>query len=95
VLLEGKVAVITGGAVGIGRGIALKFADEGCSIIVADISEAEGKKTAEEVSLKGRASLFVKCNVTLTSQVRELMAAAINKFGQVDILVKMPGECRK
>jgi NAD(P)-dependent dehydrogenase (short-subunit alcohol dehydrogenase family) len=91
VLLEGKVAVITGGAVGIGRGIALKFAEEGCSILVADISEAEGRKTAEEVSVKGRESLFVKCNVTITSQVKDLMAAALRKFGQVDILVNNAG----
>jgi NAD(P)-dependent dehydrogenase (short-subunit alcohol dehydrogenase family) len=91
VLLDGKVAIITGGAVGIGRGIALKFADEGCSIVIADISQAEGRKTAEDISGKGRESLFVRCNVTITAQVKELVAAALHKFGHVDILVNNAG----
>ena len=53
-LLVDKVAIVTGGARGIGRGIALKFAEEGCSIVIADVLVAEAKRTAEEVSKKGR-----------------------------------------
>jgi NAD(P)-dependent dehydrogenase (short-subunit alcohol dehydrogenase family) len=91
VLLDGKVAVITGGAVGIGRGIALKFAEEGCSIVIVDISESEGKKTANDVSRKGRESLFVNCNVTVSTQVKDMVAAALKKFRHIDILVNNAG----
>ena len=58
-LLADRVAIITGGAVGIGRGIALKFAAEGCSVVIADIAAIEGRKTAEEVSKKGGDGIFL------------------------------------
>jgi len=48
-LLADRVAVITGGATGMGRAMARKFAEEGCSVVIADISETSGKKTADEV----------------------------------------------
>ena len=49
-LLSDRVAIISGGAIGIGRSTALLFADEGCSVVIADILTKEGKKTAEVVS---------------------------------------------
>jgi 3-oxoacyl-[acyl-carrier protein] reductase len=91
VLLADKVAIITGGAVGIGRGIALKFADEGCSIVIADISAVNGKKTAKDVSQKGRESIFMPCDVTDSHQVQDMVSRAIDKFGKVDILVNNAG----
>jgi NAD(P)-dependent dehydrogenase (short-subunit alcohol dehydrogenase family) len=91
VLLSDRVAIITGGAVGIGRGIALKFAAEGCSIVIADIDAIEGKKTAEEVSKKGREGIFVSCDVTNSSQVRDMVDKAVSKFGEIDILVNNAG----
>ena len=90
-LLTDKVAIITGGAVGIGRGIALKFAEEGCSIVIADISVAEGTKTAEDVSQKGRDGVFIRCDVTNSHQVQDMVGKAISKFGKVDILVNNAG----
>jgi NAD(P)-dependent dehydrogenase (short-subunit alcohol dehydrogenase family) len=89
-LLAGKAAIITGGAVGIGRGIALKFAEEGCSVAIADISE-EGEKTTKEVSQKGNEGIFVPCDVTDSRQVQDMVDKAINKFGKVDILVNNAG----
>jgi NAD(P)-dependent dehydrogenase (short-subunit alcohol dehydrogenase family) len=91
VLLANRVAIITGGAMGIGKGMALKFAEEGCAVVIADISEAEGKKTAGEVSQKGVGGIFVKCDVTDSKQVQDMVAQAIRKFKKIDILVNNAG----
>jgi len=91
VLLKSRVAIITGGAKGIGRGIALKFAEEGCSIVIADISVVEGTKTVKEVSRKGRDGVFVRCDVTDGRQVQDMVGRAISKFGKIDILVNNAG----
>lgn len=90
-LLANKVAIITGGAMGMGRSMALKFAEEGCCSVIADINETEGKKTAEEVSQKGRECLFVKCDITDIRQIKPMVDQVIRKFGKVDILVNNAG----
>jgi 3-oxoacyl-[acyl-carrier protein] reductase len=90
-LLTNRVAIITGGAVGIGKGIALKFAEEGCSVVISDISESAGRKTAEEISKIGKEALFVQCDVKEKSQVQAMAAKTISRFGKVDILVNNAG----
>ncbi len=90
-LLERRVAIITGGAVGIGRGIALKFAAEGCSVVIADIAAKEGEKTAAEVTQKGGNGIFVPCDVTVSRQVQDMVGKTISKFGKIDILVNNAG----
>ena len=55
--LQGKVAIVTGGAQGVGRGIALAFASEGASVVIADINEVTGERTAAEV-VSARGSIF-------------------------------------
>ncbi|MBA7621311.1 3-oxoacyl-[acyl-carrier-protein] reductase FabG [subsurface metagenome] len=90
-LLANRVAIINGGAIGMGRSMALKFAEEGCSSVIADINETEGKKTVEEVSKKGRECLFVKCDITDIRQIKPMVDQAIGKFGKVDILVNNAG----
>ena len=90
-LLSNKVAIITGGARGIGRGIAIKFVEEGCSPVIVDVLAAEGRKTVEELSKKGRNVVFIKCDVTNSSQVKEMVDQVIRKFGKVDILINNAG----
>ncbi len=90
-LLSDRVAIITGGAIGIGRSTALLFANEGCSVVIADILTKEGKKTAEEVSEKGRDGVFVKCDITDTRQIHNMVDQTISQFGKVDILVNNAG----
>jgi NAD(P)-dependent dehydrogenase (short-subunit alcohol dehydrogenase family) len=89
--LSRRVAIITGGGRGIGRGIALKFAKEGCCPVVTDVLEGEGRRTVEELSEKGRDAVFIKCDVTDGSQVEEMVNQVIGKFGKVDILVNNAG----
>lgn len=90
-LLSDKVAIVTGGSKGIGRGIALKFAEEGCSVVVASTHRDEGIKTTEEISNKGGRSLFVQCDVTKAEQVQTMVNKVIERFGKIDILVNNAG----
>ena len=90
-LLTNRVAIVTGGGSGMGRAIARKFAEEGCSIVISDISDSLGKKTAGEISQKGGDAICVRCDVTSNSQVQEMVNTVINKFGKIDILVNNAG----
>ena len=91
--LEGKVAIVTGAASGIGRATALLFADEGASVMVADIFEEGGRKTAEMISQKhGREkSSFVKTDVGLEDEVKTMVDSTIEKFGKLDVLFNNAG----
>jgi 3-oxoacyl-[acyl-carrier protein] reductase len=91
VLLSERVALITGGAKGMGRGMALRFAEEGCSVAVADIDLKEAEGTIAEVKNRGREGLAVKCDVTDGSQVRDTVDSVIKKFGKIDILINNAG----
>jgi len=90
-LLSDRIAIVTGGAKGIGRGISLKFAEEGCSVAIADIRENEAKKTLEEISQKGAKGIFVQCDHTDSRQVQNMVDKVIEKFGKIDILVNNAG----
>jgi NAD(P)-dependent dehydrogenase (short-subunit alcohol dehydrogenase family) len=90
-LLTDRVAIITGGAKGMGRGMALKFAEEGCSVAIADISIKEANDTLAEVLKRGREGLAIQCDVTKAEQVRDTVDKVIKKFGKVDILVNNAG----
>lgn len=90
-LLKDRVAIITGGSMGMGRSIALKFAGEGCSIVVADISASEGQKTVEDIVGKGRDGIFINCDITDSRQVKEMVDKTLSRFGKVDVLVNNAG----
>lgn len=89
-LLSDKVAIVTGGSKGIGRSIALKFAEEGASVVVVSRSE-EGRIVADEIARKRGNSIFIQCDVTDSFQVQKMVEQTIAKFGKIDILVNNAG----
>ena len=86
-----KVALITGGARGIGRAIALAFAREGADIVIADVNQEEAEKTAGDIEALGRKSLPILMDVTNYAKVEEALNKILDKFGKVDILVNNAG----
>jgi 3-oxoacyl-[acyl-carrier protein] reductase len=90
-ILKDRVAIITGGARGMGRAIALRFAKEGCSSVIADLLDKDGEKTVADVKKAGRDAIYVRCDVTNSAKVREMVAKAIVKFKKVDIMVCCAG----
>jgi len=89
--LEDKVALITGGARGIGREIAFLFAQEGADIIVADVNIEEAEKTAKDIQAKGMKSLALAMDVTDYAKVEQAFNKILDKFTKVDILVNNAG----
>lgn len=89
--LSGRVAIVTGGAMGIGRGIAFLLAHAGASVVIADIDAETAQKVAAQVEAIGPRALVVPCDVSNGSQVRGMVAATIERFGRVDILVNNAG----
>jgi NAD(P)-dependent dehydrogenase (short-subunit alcohol dehydrogenase family) len=89
-LLQNKVAIVTGSATGIGRGIALQLAEEGCRITVADIKDTEALETQAIINKNSR-GFFVHCDVTDRRQVQAMVDQTIAKFGHIDILVNSAG----
>ncbi len=91
-LLADRVAIVTGGAEGIGKGIALQFAREGCSIVViVDMQREEGERAANRISEMGRNGIFMECDVADSRQVKRAIDDVIEKFGKIDILVNNAG----
>ena len=89
--LEGKVAIVTGAAGGIGRGITLCLAEEGADVVVADINMDGANKVAEEVKAFGRKALVVDADVTKEENARRLVKDTLDAFGKIDILVNNVG----
>jgi NAD(P)-dependent dehydrogenase (short-subunit alcohol dehydrogenase family) len=89
--LTGKKALVTGGAVGIGRGSAVAMAKAGADVAILDIDRKVGPKTAEEIQGMGRDSLFAYCDVTSKDSVEAAVAAVVERFGRLDIGINNAG----
>ncbi len=90
--LENKTSLITGGARGIGKSIALKLADLGSDIVIVDIEENE--KTKNEIEALGRRVLMLKADVSKMDDTKEVVKKALEEFGNIDILVNNAGITR-
>lgn len=87
--LEGRVAIVTGGAQGLGEAICYRLAAEGCHVVVADLRAEQAKATAEKI--KAPEAMAVPVDVTREDQVEALVRETVGKFGKLDILVANAG----
>jgi NAD(P)-dependent dehydrogenase (short-subunit alcohol dehydrogenase family) len=85
--LENKIAIVTGASAGIGLAIAEKFLSEGAKVVLSDVNEA-GQEIANKY---GKQAMFVKCDVSKSSEVDVLVQTAVQKFGHLDIMVNNAG----
>ena len=89
--INGKVAVITGGASGIGRATAELLASGGAAVIIADLVETLGDETVKAIEAAGGRAAFVKADVTNEDDARRMLDTAVQKFGGLDILYNNAG----
>ena len=89
--LSGRVSIITGGGGGIGRATALKFSEEGASVVVADMDEPSGEETVRLIREKKGRALYVRTNVRNSESIQELVHKTVEHFGNLDILVNNAG----
>ncbi|MCX6791372.1 MAG: SDR family NAD(P)-dependent oxidoreductase [Candidatus Gribaldobacteria bacterium] len=90
-ILKNKVAIVTGAGQGIGRGIALALAQEGCSVVVSDLNQDNSNKVVAEIKALGVEALAIKCDVSQKNEVDSLVAQTLEQFNQLDILVNNAG----
>lgn len=90
-MLDGKVAFITGGASGIGKGTALRFAREGAKIAIADVQPDEGEAARAEIEAAGAESLFFATDVSDPQAVRAAIDRTVDEFGRLDIVFANAG----
>ena len=91
--LQGKVAIITGAARGIGRETALLFAAEGAKVVICDLLD-EGEEVAEEIRSRGGEAIFYKLDVTDRDAVKRMVDAVVERYGRIDILINNAGITR-
>jgi NAD(P)-dependent dehydrogenase (short-subunit alcohol dehydrogenase family) len=90
-LLEKRVAVITGSASGMGKAMALRFAREGSDIVVADLQFEKAQGVVEQVKSLGRKAIAVKADISKSKDIKAMIESSIQAFGKIDILVNNAG----
>jgi len=92
--LDGKVALITGGARGIGRTTALLFAQEGAKVAICDVDKVSGKETVQEIEGQGAEALFVPADVSRMNDVEAVVHEIRERWGRIDVLINNAGILR-
>jgi NAD(P)-dependent dehydrogenase (short-subunit alcohol dehydrogenase family) len=91
---KGKIAIITGSGQGIGRGVAMRFAQEGAHVVVAEYNEANAKAVAQELSAAGTEALPYPVDIANLQQIEQMVRDVVAHFGRIDILVNNAGVSR-
>jgi 2-hydroxycyclohexanecarboxyl-CoA dehydrogenase len=89
--LKDRIAIVTGAAMGIGKAIAEAMADEGAKIVIADVNDEEGKKTADNINKSGGHANFIKVDVTDFNQIKAATSEVLDQYNKIDILVNNAG----
>ncbi len=89
--LAGKVAIVTGGATGIGRGIAERYAHEGAEVVIAGRNVTAGEEAAGDIRHRGGTATFVRTDITATQDRQNLLRTSLEQHGHIDILVNNAG----
>ncbi len=92
--LKERVALVTGGAQGIGRAVALTLARNGADVVISDVNQEKAEQTAAEISGLGRRSMALKADVAREDDVEKMVEAVLERFGRIDILVNNAGIAR-
>lgn len=87
----GKVAIITGAASGIGEATALLFAEEGASVLLADVQDERGEAVAERIRAAGGQAAYIRCDVAVAEDTAGMVRAAVERYGRLDILFNNAG----
>ena len=93
--LKGKVAIVTGGASGIGRATALLFAREGAAVVIVDLDEPHARSAVQDIEAQGGQAIFIRCDVTRADECQHAVQATLEQFGRLDILFNNAGIVRR
>ena len=85
--LTDRIAIVSGAGKGIGKGIAIAFAEAGADVVCAARTRGDLEETAEVVRARGRRALVLPCDVTQTEDLEHLVDASVGEFGKIDLLV--------
>jgi 3-oxoacyl-[acyl-carrier protein] reductase len=92
--LENRVAIITGGADGLGKAGAILFAKEGATVMIWDMNEVKGKETVNQIEIDGGTASFLKVNTALYAEVESATQETVKMYGKIDILINNAGITR-
>ena len=89
--LKNKVAIVTGGGAGIGRATAILFAEEGAKVVIADVDEETGHDAVKHIQAAGGEAAFIKTDVSIEAEAVAMSRFAVERFGQINVLVNNAG----